>query len=168
MGGWSLRRLRARGITWARIWEDDPDAQREPADGEGLLPKPRRIERAAAAFKRHAKWLAGQCGDGCGSFAIGSGFNINPMVVPFVGSLIGTVVSVPDAHHRLLPVAIDLACTPSDALGEGWKEIAAVSDDRPRYVQLNDADGASLPDRRCWRRSHGDTVRNAVDDPPDH
>jgi serine/threonine-protein kinase len=53
--------------------------------------------------------------------------------------------------------------TPSDALGNGWKEIAAVSDDRPRHVQLNDA-LSLVAGPAVLASSHGDTVRSAVDD----
>ncbi len=53
--------------------------------------------------------------------------------------------------------------TPGDAMSDGWKEIAAVSDDRPRHVQLEDA-LALVAGPSVLASLHGDTVRSAVDD----
>ncbi|MBL0169595.1 MAG: protein kinase [Gemmatimonadaceae bacterium] len=155
-------RLRARGITWSRIWDDDPDAQREPTDAAGLLPKPKRIARAARAFKRHLKWLAGSAAVAVGSFAIGGAFHLNPMIAPFVAGLIGSLVSA----QLLIVDYVRLrrfGVSPTEALGDGWKEIAAVADDRPRYMQLNEV-LERIAGPAVLMSSHGETVRSAVDD----
>jgi serine/threonine-protein kinase len=157
-------KLRARGITWGRIWEDDEsrDAQREPADPSGLLPKPKRIARAARAFKRHFKWLVSSAATAGVSYAIGSGFNLDPMAVPFVAGLVGSLVSaqlMTVDYFRLRRLGV----SPAEALGDGWKEIAAVADDRPRYMQLNELlERVAGP--AVLMSSHGETVRSAVDD----
>ena len=155
-------RLRARGITWTRIWDEAPDAQREATDAAGLLPKPKRIARAALAFKRHLKWLAGSVIVAAGSYAIGSGMNINPMVVPFVGGIIGSIISA-----QLLIVDYvrlrRLGITPGQALTDGWTELAVGADDRPRYAQLNEM-LQRIVGPSVLMSVHGETVRSAVDD----
>ena len=155
-------KMRARGITWTRIWEDEPDAQREPTDAAGVLPRPQRIARAARAFKRHFKWLVASAATAGVSFAIGSGFNLDPMIVPFVAGLIGSAISA----QLLIVDYVRLrrfGVPPGDALGDGWKEIAAMADDRPRYMQLNEV-LERIAGPAVLMSSHGETVRSAVDD----
>ncbi len=155
-------KLRARGISWSRIWSAEADAQREPTDAAGLLPRPKRIARAARAFKRHLKWLAASATTAAVSFVIGQTFNLDPMVVPFVGALLVSMVS----SQLLIVDYVRLrrfGVTPSDALGDGWKEIAAVADDRPRYMQLNEV-LERIAGPAVLMSSHGETVRSAVDD----
>ncbi len=155
-------KMRARGITWSRIWDDDPDAQREPPDAAGLLPKPQRIARLARAFKRHFRWLGASAATAAVSFAIGSSFNLDPMVVPFVGGLIASAISA----QLLIVDYVRLrrfGVSARQALGDGWKEVAAVADDRPRYVQLNEA-LERIAGPAVLMSSHGETVRSAVDD----
>lgn len=151
-------KLRARGITWSRIWGDTDEAE----DVAIALPKPKRIQRTVNAFKRHVKWFAGSAIAAVGSFAIGAGFHLDPMIVPFVGSIIAGLASAQLAtvdYFRLKRLGV----TPGEALTDGWQEIAASSDDRPRDVMLNDElkriAGASV-----LTSSYGETVRSAVDD----
>lgn len=154
-------RLRSRGITWGRIWSDDGKA-RPDGDTTHQLPKPRRIARAAESFKRHAKWLAGSIVTAVGSFAIGAGLNLDPMVVPFVAGLIGTIASGQMLMMDYIKLR-RLGVSPSDAWGDGWREIAAHADDRPRHQQLAEAlERAASP--AVLQSAHGDMVRNAVDD----
>ncbi|MCC6242399.1 MAG: protein kinase, partial [Gemmatimonadaceae bacterium] len=154
-------RLRSRGITWGRIWNDDGTA-RADVDASNQLPKPRRIARAAEAFKRHAKWLLGSVATAVGSFAIGAGLNLDPMVVPFVAGLIGTIASGQMLMMDYIKLR-RLGVSAGDAWGEGWREIAAHSDDRPRHQQMADALARAVSPA-VLQSAHGDTVRNAVDD----
>lgn len=152
-------RLRSRGITWGQIWGSE---SRESTDPASMLPKPIRIERTAGAFKRHFKWLAGSAVTAIASFAIGGTFHIDPMVVPFVAGLVGSLVSAQLLmvdYFRLKKFGV----TPNDALGDGWKQIAAHSDDRPRHLQLNEA-LERIAGPAVLNSAHGETVRNAVDD----
>ncbi len=118
--------------------------------------------RAARAFARHTKWLAASVATAAVSFAIGSGFNIDPMAIPFVGGIIGTIIS-----GQLLTVDYlrlrRLGVSPSEALNGEWKTIAALSDDRPRSAQIDEM-LERIAGRDVLASSHGDTVRNAVDD----
>ncbi len=152
-------RLRARGITWGRIWDDEGSLPIERASSE---PKPARIARAARAFKRHVKWLVGSVATAVASYAIGSAFSLDPMVVPFVGGIIGTIVS-----GQLLTVDYfrlrRLGLSATEALGDDWKEIAAQSDDRPRSMLLDEM-LRRVAGVDVLASTHGDTVRNAVDD----
>jgi hypothetical protein len=96
------------------------------------------------------------------SFAIGSGLNLDPMVVPFVGGLIGTIVSGQLAtmdYFRLRRLGVSA----DEALSDEWKTIAAQSDDRPRSVQLDEV-MRRVAGPEVLASSYGDTVRNAVDD----
>lgn len=151
-------KLRARGITWGRIWGDDDDR----VDPSMALPKPKRIARAANAFKRHLKWLGGSAVAAAGSFAVGASLSLDPMIIPFVGSVIASIISA-----QLLTVDYfklrRLGVTPGDALDGGWKEIAAVSDDRPRSALLND-ELERIAGSSVLGSSYGETVRSAVDD----
>jgi serine/threonine-protein kinase len=150
-------RLRARGITWARIWGDE-----DTRDGTALEPKPARITRAVNGFKRHFKWLVASVATAAASVAIGSSLNIEPMVVPFVGGLVATMVSAQLMlvdYFRLRRLNV----SPGDALGDGWKEIAANADDRPHELKLND-ELARIASSSILASAHGETIRNAVDD----
>ncbi len=150
-------RLRERGITWARIWGDHNDS-----DPVAQLPKPARIQRGVAAFKRHVKWLAGSAAAAIGSFAIGGAFHLNPMVVPFVGAVIASMASAQMLLVDTLRLR-RLGVSPGDAIGDGWKEIAAVSDDRSIAAKVNDQI-AQIAGTSVLNSAYGDTVRNAVDD----
>jgi serine/threonine-protein kinase len=153
-------RLRARGITWGQIWDDE--GKQSADEPTSAAPKPQRIARAARAFKRHLKWLAGSVATAAVSFAIGSGLNLDPMVVPFVGGLIGTIVSGQLAtmdYFRLRRLGVSA----DEALSDEWKTIAAQSDDRPRAVQLDEV-MRRVAGPEVLASSYGDTVRNAVDD----
>lgn len=151
-------RLRGRGITWGRIWGDHDDREDEAQQ----LPKPTRIQRAVAAFKRHTKWLAGSATLAAGSLVIGTAAHSNPMIVPFVGGLLASVASM-----QLMIVDYfklkRLGVAPGEAWGEGWKQIAAASDDRPIAAKVNDQI-ARIAGESVLASAHGDTVRNAVDD----
>ena len=155
-------RLRARGITWTRIWDDDPDALRQANDAAGPVPKPQRIARAAAAFTKHLKWLAGSAVVAVGSFVIGASMHLNPMVVPFVGGIIGSMISAQLLIRDYVQLR-RLGVSPAQALGDGWKKIAGAADDRPRHIQLNEV-LERIAGPAVMMSSHADTVRNAVDD----
>jgi len=158
-------KLRARGITWRRIWDDEGmDTAESPRrdDSRSLLPKPMRIARAAKAFVRHAKWLAGSAATAVASFVIGASLNVEPMLVPFFAGLVGSVVSgglLASDYFRLRRLGV----SPGEAWDGEWKAIAARSDDRPRSAQLDEM-LQQVANREVLSSSHGDTVRNAVDD----
>ncbi len=155
-------KLRARGITWGRIWDDDGSARGDRGADDSLKPKPMRIARAARAFKRHVKWLAVSVGTSVASFVIGAGLNIDPMVIPFAGGIIASLVSA-----QLLTVDYfrlrRLGVSPGEALDGEWQAIAARSDDRPRASVLDEA-VARAASPEVLASAHGDVVRNAVDD----
>lgn len=142
---------------------DIADAQRRDASNDrSLLPKPMRIARAAKAFVRHAKWLGASVATAVASFAIGASLKLDPMLVPFFAGLFGSVVSgglLLSDYFRLRRLGI----SPGEAWDGDWKAIAARSDDRPRSAQLDEL-LQKAASREVLASSHGDTVRNAVDD----
>jgi hypothetical protein len=154
-------RLRSRGIPWSRIWDSD-DSSVSSAASVPQAPKPQRIARAAAAFKRHLKWLGASAVTAAGSFIIGSITKADPMIIPFVAGLIATMISGQLSTMDFLKLR-KLGVSPSDALGDGWKAIAAKSDDRPRHEQMNEL-LARIAGESVMSSKHADAVRNAVDD----
>jgi len=165
-------RLRSRGIPWSRIW-DSEESSASPSGETARLPKPQRIARAASGFKRHVKWLAASVATAVGSFTIGSMIG-NPLDMPllligiyatkgiFVASILATMVSAQLSLIDFLKLRT-LGVSPNDALGEGWKAVAARSDDRPHQEQVNDMLSRVAGESVLTSR-HAETVRNAVDD----
>jgi serine/threonine-protein kinase len=151
-------KLRARGITWSRIWDDDASG----ATDLSITPKPKRIARAAGALKRHLSWFAGGAITATASLALGTSLHLNGLIVPFVAGLavagLSAVLAAADVY-RLRRLGVSA----SDALGEGWKEIASRSDDRPLSLKL-DEELQRIAGPSVLNSAHGPTVRGAVDD----
>ncbi len=150
-------RLRARGITWDRLWGSAKDV--------GLVDaatSPAQVTQAVAGFRRHLKFLAGATGAALASFAIGTTFNLDPMVVPFVGGLLAGLVSM-----QMLTVDFfrlrRLGLTPADALSPRWKQIAQAADRRTHADKRHEL-LARIAGPTVLASSFGDTVRNAADD----
>ncbi len=121
-----------------------------------------RIARTAPAFKRHLTWVLGSAIVGGGTFAIGASLSLPAMVVPFIASVLVGIASTQMLMMDFLKLR-RLGVTPSEALGDGWKAIAARADDRPRSALVAEAlERVAGP--AVLQSRHGSTVRNAVDD----
>ncbi len=157
-------RLRRRGARWGQLFGTAESATRNESSGsEGPQgSKSQRISAAVRTFRTRVKWLAGSAVAAAGSFMIGAGLNFDPMVVPFVGSLLVGVASMQlsiVAGLRVRRLGVPLA----SALGSNWKQLALVPDERPREIRMQEEldriAGSSL-----MSSSFGATVRSAVDD----
>lgn len=157
-------KMRSRGITWNRIWQNerDTDAVPKPVDDVAAASKPQRIASAAAGFRKHLKWFGVSAAAAVTSFVIGASLHLNPMLVPFVGSLVAGFAS-----SQLLIVDYmrlrRLGVSPGDALSSRWKSIAASSDDRTPAQKL-DSELHRLAGPAVLASAHGNVVRNAVED----
>jgi serine/threonine-protein kinase len=148
-------RLRGRGITWSQIFGGAKAREPEPST-------PARVTNLVQGFRRHLTWLAGSAITAMVSFAIGSGFTIDPMAIPFGLGVIGVIASGQMSlmdYLRLRRAGVSVA----NALGDGWKPIAAASDTRPLDVKVRERLAQVAGDALLSSR-YGDTVRNAVDD----
>lgn len=154
-------KMRARGITWNRIWHNE-SIEGERVNDPSELPKPKRIAHVAAAFRKHLKWFGASAVAAATSFVIGASFNLDPMMVPFGASFLAGFVS-----SQLLIVDYvrmrRLGVTPGDALSNGWKSIAASSDDRSPARRLDD-ELQRVVGSSVLNSVHGPAVRNAVED----
>lgn len=156
-------KLRGRGITWNRIWHNErSEAVRQPADDPSAAIKPQQIEKAVTGFRKHLKWFGASAIAAVSTFVIGATLKLNPMLVPFVGSLIAGFVS-----SQLLIVDYvrlrGLGVSPGDALSTRWKSIAASSDNRTPARKLDD-ELQRLAGPAVLASAHGNVVRNAVED----
>ncbi len=154
--------LRDQGVRWGQIFGDDDAHDARDLSAPSTLAKPQRIAQAVSSFKRRLRWVAGASIAALGSFLVGSSLHADPMIVPFVGALIGTVVSLQlsiVAGLRLRRLGVPL----SSALNGEWRQLAAVSDDRPRDVRLREMLDRIAGDA-VLLSSYGDAVRSAVDD----
>lgn len=147
-------RLRGRGIRWGQIFGGpaQPPLQQSP---EG-------IAKLVKGFRRHLTWLAGSAAGAMVSFAIGGTFNIDPMVVPFVAGVIGVIASGQMSMVDWLRLRRAGVST-SDALGDGWKAIAAASDTRSVEQKVRERLALMAGDGLLATR-FGDVLRNAVED----
>lgn len=152
-------KLRTRGISWSRIWNSERGTN---ADPEVPQPKPTRITTAAQGFRKHLRWLGTSVVAGAASFAIGAGFNLDPMLVPFGVSILAGLASA-----QMLTVDFfrlrELGVSPAQALGGGWRAIAAAADDRTPAVRFNEQ-LANVAGPQLLESSHGAAVRSAVED----
>jgi serine/threonine-protein kinase len=154
--------LRDQGVRWGQIFGDDEARDALDTSSPTPLAKPQRIAQAVSSFKRRIRWLAGTSIAAAGSFIVGASLHANPMVVPFVGALLGAMVSLQLSivgGMRLRRLGVPL----SSALNGEWKQLAAVSDDRPRDVRLREL-LAQVAGDSVLLSSYGDAVRSAVDD----
>ena len=153
-------KLRARGIRWSQIWGDHDGAIRD--EGEANLPKATRIARTVNAFKRHAKWLVASVVAAGASFAIGAGMHADPMVIPFVGSLLVGIASgqmLLMDYLRLRRFGVGATAV----LNGSWEDVVLRSDDRPHAIKV-DEELRRIAGPSLLRSALGDTVRAAVDD----
>ncbi len=154
-------RLRQQGARWSQIFTDGDQvaavAQSLPVESQA-----RKIVTAVASFRRRLKWAVGTAVAAAASFAIGSALHADPMIVPFVASLVGSVVSlqlslVAGVRLRRLGVAL------TSALGSDWRQFAALPDERPREVRIGEElDRIAGP--TVMASAYGATLRSAVDD----
>ncbi|MBY0488385.1 MAG: protein kinase [Gemmatimonadaceae bacterium] len=147
-------KLRGRGITWGQIFGGEP-AKSAPQSPEGLA-------KLVKGFRRHLTWLAGSAAGAMASFAIGSTFHIDPMVIPFGLGVIGTMIGA----QRSLVDWLQLrraGISAGDALGDGWKPIAARADTRTVEQKAKERLALLAGDSVLASR-YGEMVRNAVED----
>jgi len=154
--------LSRKGARWSQVFGGgDDEAESEAIEGLALS-KPKRIAQAVKSFRRRIGWLAGSAVAAVGTFVIGSALGADPMIVPFVGALVASVVSAQlsiVAGMRLRRLGVPVG----DALGGEWQRLLAVPDDRPREVRLREElDRIAGP--ALLASPYGDTMRSAVDD----
>ena len=99
--------------------------------------KPARIAAAAEIFKRRVKWAARSAAVVVASGIIGATFDFEPMAIPALMAGVVGGFSVLGATRQWLRLR-GLGVTARDALGDGWKEKARLSDDRPRAERIRD------------------------------
>ncbi|MDQ6612639.1 MAG: serine/threonine protein kinase [Gemmatimonadota bacterium] len=158
-------KLREQGISLAEIVSGEPgsDASALP-NGVDPTSMPVQQSRAVSAWRRHAGWAAAWAGVSFASFAIGSTFNAEPLVVPFVAAGLAAAWNTARAlfpdRWRLKRVGL----TMSDALTGNWQsKIVPVSDARPRDVRLRER-AEQLVGAGVLASPLGKTVRAAVED----
>jgi serine/threonine-protein kinase len=147
-------KLRGRGITWGQIFGGEP-TKAVPQSPEGLA-------RVVKGFRRHLTWLAASAAGAMASFAIGAGLHIDPMVIPFGIGVVGTMIGA----QRSLVDWLQLrraGISASDALGDGWKPIAARADTRTVEQKAKERLALIAGDSVLASR-YGEMVRSAVDD----
>ncbi len=154
-------RLRSQGARWSQIFSNG-DEEAALALAAPPQSKPRKIAEAVFSFRRRLKWVAGSVAVAAASFAIGAGFGIDPMQIPFAASIVAGLIStqlslVAGVRLRRLGVPV------SAALGSDWRDLATVPDDRPRDLILRDElDRIAGP--TVMSSPYGDVLRSAVDD----
>ncbi|HEY0928280.1 MAG TPA: hypothetical protein VGE27_00055, partial [Gemmatimonas sp.] len=123
---------------------------------------PERIAARVKGFRKHLKWTAGASVGAAVSLFIGAGFNVDPMAVPFVAGIIGAMISAQLSLVDFIKLR-RMGISPSDALGDEWKRIAIVSDERPHSAKVQELlDRVAGPAVMSSR--FAETVRNAADD----
>ena len=154
-------RLREQGASWGQIFGPDSHPY-PPAQAIDPLPFGERIVTAVRSLKKRLKMSAGFALAAVGSFVIGVSLNLDPMVVPFVASLIGTMVSlqlsmISGARLRRLGVPL------GSMLDEHWRPAGGVPDHRPRELLLREATDR-VASTAVLSSRYGPTVRSAVED----
>ncbi len=154
-------RLREQGASWGQIFGPDSHLY-PPAQAIDPLPFGERIKSGVRLYKKRLKMTAGFALAAVGSFVIGGSLNLNPMVVPFVASLIGTMVSlqlsiISGVRLRRLGVPI------GSMLDEHWRPLGGVPDHRPRELLLREATDR-VAGTAVLSSRYGVTVRSAVED----
>ncbi len=161
LGQWA--RLRRRGARFSQvIGAADVEGEPNALDASTGISKPKRIAEAVSSFRRRVKVAAGAAAVAAGSFLIGGTLNINPMIVPFIGSLLVSLGAlqmsiVAGLRLRRLGVA------PTAALGRGWQALLEVPDDRPRDLRLRE-EIDRVAGSAVLASPYGEHVRSAVDD----
>jgi serine/threonine-protein kinase len=153
-------RLRERGVRWKDIFSSG--APRRSVQQPSNEPLATRVAREVSRFRTRVKWFAGSAVAAVTSFAIGSSLNLDPMLVPFFGSIISGVVSLQlsiVSGSRLRGMGISL----SQALGSGWENIATPPDERPREIRVAE-EIARVAGDSVMRGRYGQLVRDAGDD----
>lgn len=123
---------------------------------------PGKLAERVQKFRKHVKWLGASAGIGTVSLAIGAPLNFEPLIVPAVGGLIASMVSI-----QLLMIDFwkmrKFGVSPLAAWGEGWRTTAARLDTRTQADRLRE-----LTDKHAgpvvMQSKYGDAVRNAADD----
>jgi serine/threonine-protein kinase len=147
-------KLRGRGITWGQIFGGEPT--------KAAPPSPDGLARLVRGFRRHLTWLAGSAAGAMASFAIGASLHVDPMAIPFGIGVIGTLIGA----QRSLVDWLQLrraGISASDALGDGWKPIAARADTRTVDQKAKER-LALLAGESVLASRYGEMVRSAVDD----
>ena len=156
-----LSALREQGASLGQIF--GPDSHLYPP-AQAVDPRPfgERVVTGVRSLKKRLRFAAGFAIGAIGSFIIGGSLNLQPMVVPFVASLIGTMVSVQlsmisGARLRRLGVPI------GSMLDEHWRPAGGVPDHRPRELLLREATDR-VASTAVLSSRYGATVRSAVED----
>ncbi|BAH39817.1 MAG TPA: serine/threonine protein kinase [Gemmatimonas aurantiaca] len=161
--GWraAVRDQRKHDTSVARVAQRDELRVAMQAAARAVT-TPERIAARVMGFRRHLKWTAGASVGAAVSLFIGAGFNVDPMAVPFVAGIIGAVIGAQLSLVDFIKLR-RMGISPSAALGEEWKRIAAVSDVRPHSAKVQELlDRVAGPAVMASR--FAETVRNAADD----
>lgn len=151
-------RQRRRGLRLRHVFglgQSVPAQPPEPAS-------PSKLAGIVHGFRKHLKWLGGSAVFGTVSFAIGASFNADPMIVPFVAGIIGTIASAQMSLMDWLRLRRH-GISAGDALGDRWKTLALNADKRPLEVRVHERLAQVAGDALLATR-FGDVLRNAVDD----
>jgi serine/threonine-protein kinase len=123
---------------------------------------PGKLAERVRTFRKHVKWLGASAGIGTVSLAIGASLNAEPLIVPAVGGLLASMVSL-----QLLMIDFfklrKYGVSPMAAWGEEWQRAAGRLDMRS-HAELT----RELTDRHAGpvvlQSKYGAVVRNAADD----
>ncbi|WP_053333700.1 serine/threonine-protein kinase [Gemmatimonas phototrophica] len=123
---------------------------------------PGKLAERVLTFRKHVKWLGASAAVGTASLLIGAPLNIEPLLIPAVGGLIASMVSL-----QLLTIDFfklrKLGVSPLAAWREDWRQTAARLDTRTHADRLRE-----LTERHAgpvvMQSPYGNAVRNAADD----
>ncbi len=123
---------------------------------------PGKLAERVRTFRKHVKWLGASAGIGTVSLVIGASLNAEPLIVPAVGGLLASMVSL-----QLLLIDFfklrKYGVSPMAAWGEEWQRAAGRLDMRS-HAELT----RELTDRHAGpvvlQSKYGAVVRNAADD----
>lgn len=155
-------RLREQGISFGEILAGEVDETRAAAaEPPGSLAA--RAARAVSAFRSHVRMGVLWAGVAGVSFAIGNAMHADPMIVPFIGGLVGAGFNGLRALFVDRPRLRALGLTLGDAFNEQWKAKTITPDTRPREVRLQER-AEQLVSLAVLNSPLGKLVRGAVDD----
>ena len=152
-------RLRERGVRWRDIFAGTAPRQEELPGGG---PKGVRIVEEVKKLRQRVKWTVGSAAVAATSFMIGSALNLDPMIVPFAGSVVATIVSAQMSimsWSRLRRLGVSF----SEAMGSGWKKLLHAPDERPREIRIAE-EIARIAGDSVMRGRYCQVVREAADD----
>ena len=156
-----LSALREQGASLGQIF--GPDSHLYPP-AQAVDPRPfgERVVKGVRSLKKRLRFAAGFAIGAIGTFIIGGSLNLQPMVVPFVATLIGTMVSlqlsmISGARLRRLGVPV------GSMLDEHWRPAGGVPEHRPRELLLREATDR-VAGTAVLSSRYGATVRSAVED----